>query len=307
LYKIELAKKRIFMQQYEDLLRKILETNEQTTDRTGEGTLTLFGPQMEFDLQAGFPAVTTKQLAWKAMFSELLWFIEGSGDEKRLREILHGDKESTKPTIWTANAQAPYWLPKAQFEGDLGRVYGVQWRHWRKPVATGLVDAYGEPLYKMIEVDQLANLIHDIKNNSDSRRLILNAWNVGEIDQMALPPCHVFSQFKVINGTLHCKMYQRSADFFLGVPFNIASYALFTHMLAQVCDLKAGKLVHTFGDAHIYLNHIDAVKEQLSRKAYALPTLYLNPEIRNIDDFTMNDAKLIDYQHHPAIKAPMAV
>lgn len=307
MYKIELAKKRIFMQQYEDLLRKILETNEQTTDRTGEGTLTLFGPQMEFDLQAGFPAVTTKQLAWKAMFSELLWFIEGSGDEKRLREILHGDKESTKPTIWTANAQAPYWLPKAQFEGDLGRVYGVQWRHWRKPVATGLVDAYGEPLYKMIEVDQLANLIHDIKNNSDSRRLILNAWNVGEIDQMALPPCHVFSQFKVINGTLHCKMYQRSADFFLGVPFNIASYALFTHMLAQVCDLKAGKLVHTFGDAHIYLNHIDAVKEQLSRKAYALPTLYLNPEIRNIDDFTMNDAKLIDYQHHPAIKAPMAV
>lgn len=295
------------MQQYEDLLRKILETNEQTTDRTGEGTLTLFGPQMEFDLQAGFPAVTTKQLAWKAMFSELLWFIEGSGDEKRLREILHGDKESTKPTIWTANAQAPYWLPKAQFEGDLGRVYGVQWRHWRKPVATGLVDAYGEPLYKMIEVDQLANLIHDIKNNSDSRRLILNAWNVGEIDQMALPPCHVFSQFKVINGTLHCKMYQRSADFFLGVPFNIASYALFTHMLAQVCGLKAGKLVHTFGDAHIYLNHIDAVKEQLSRKAYALPTLYLNPEIRNIDDFTMNDAKLIDYQHHPAIKAPMAV
>jgi thymidylate synthase len=295
------------MQQYEDLLRKILETNEQTTDRTGEGTLTLFGPQMEFDLQDGFQAVTTKQLAWKAMFSELLWFIEGSGDEKRLREILHGDKHSPKPTIWTANAQAPYWLPKSQFEGDLGRVYGVQWRHWHKAVKTGLVDAYGEPLYRMEEVDQLANLIHDIKHNADSRRLILNAWNVGEIDQMALPPCHVFSQFKVINGTLHCKMYQRSADFFLGVPFNIASYALFTHMLAQVCGLKAGKLVHTFGDAHIYLNHIDAVKEQLSRKAYPLPQLYLNPDIKNIDDFTMNDAKLINYQHHPAIKAPMAV
>lgn len=281
------------MKEYNDALKFILENGVKSEDRTGEGTLSYFGYQMRFDLSKGFPAVTTKKLAWKAMLSELIWFIEGSGDEKRLREILHGDRNSPKPTIWTANAEASYWKPKAQFDGDLGRVYGVQWRSWQG--ADGKV------------YDQLQQLIHDLKNNPYSRRHILTAWNVAELNQMALPPCHTFSQFYVRNGKLSCQMYQRSADFFLGVPFNIASYALFTHMLAQVCGLEVGEFVHTFGDAHIYLNHLDAVKEQLSREPYDLPTLKINPEIKNIEDFTMNDFELINYKHHEAIKAPMAV
>jgi len=281
------------MKEYNDALRFILENGVKSEDRTGEGTLSYFGYQMRFDLSKGFPAVTTKKLAWKAMLSELIWFIEGSGDEKRLREILHGDRNSPKPTIWTANAEASYWKPKAQFDGDLGRVYGVQWRSWQG--ADGQV------------YDQLKQLIHDLKNNPYSRRHILTAWNVAELNQMALPPCHTFSQFYVRNGKLSCQMYQRSADFFLGVPFNIASYALFTHMLAQVCGLEVGEFIHTFGDAHIYLNHIDAVNEQLAREPFALPTLKINTEIKNIEDFTMNDFELLNYKHHEAIKAPMAV
>jgi thymidylate synthase len=281
------------MKEYHKALRFILEKGVKSEDRTGEGTLSYFGYQMRFDLSNGFPAVTTKKLAWKAIVSELLWFIEGSGDEKRLREILHGDRNSSKPTIWTANAEANYWKPKAKFEGDLGRVYGVQWRSWKG--ADGIV------------YDQLKQLIHDLKTNPYSRRHILTAWNVAELSQMALPPCHTFSQFYVRNGKLSCQMYQRSADFFLGVPFNIASYSLFTHMLAQVCDLEVGEFIHTFGDAHIYLNHIEAVNEQLKRNPYKLPTLKINSNIKNIEDFTINDFELLNYKHHEAIKAPMAV
>jgi len=281
------------MKEYNDALKFILENGVKSEDRTGEGTLSYFGYQMRFDLSKGFPAVTTKKLAWKAMVSELLWFIEGSGDEKRLKEILHGDRNSTKGTIWTANAEANYWKPKAEFEGDLGRVYGVQWRSWQG--ADGQV------------YDQLKQLINDLKNNPYSRRHILTAWNVAELDKMALPPCHTFSQFYVRNGKLSCQMYQRSADFFLGVPFNIASYSLFTHMLAQVCGLEVGEFVHTFGDAHIYLNHLDAVNEQLQITPYELPELKMNKEVKDIEKFTMNDFELINYKHHDAIKAPMAV
>lgn len=281
------------MKEYNEALKFILENGVKSEDRTGEGTLSYFGYQMRFDLSKGFPAVTTKKLAWKSVVSELLWFIEGSGDEKRLREILHGDRNSTKPTIWTANAEASYWLPKSKFEGDLGRVYGVQWRSWQGMDGN--------------TYDQLTQLIQDLKNNPYSRRHILTAWNVAELNNMALPPCHTFSQFYVRNGKLSCQMYQRSADFFLGVPFNIASYALFTHMLAQVCGLEVGEFIHTFGDAHIYLNHLDAVNEQLSREAFPLPTLKINKEVSDIEQFSMADFELVDYKHHQAIKAPMAV
>lgn len=281
------------MQQYHNALQHILDNGEIRQDRTGEGTISVFGYSMRFDLKKGFPAITTKKLAWKPVVSELLWFIEGSTDERRLAEILYGSRDDKHKTIWTANAQAPYWKPKAKFEGDLGKVYGYQWRSWHKSDGTA--------------IDQLAKLIEDLKNNPYSRRHILTAWNVAELDDMALPPCHTFSQFYVNNGKLSCQMYQRSADFFLGVPFNIASYALLTHMIAQVCGLEVGEFIHTFGDAHIYLNHVDAVKEQLQRTEFELPTLQLNPDIKNIDDFTMTDIELVNYQHHAAIKAPMAV
>ncbi len=297
------------MKQYNDALKFILENGVKSEDRTGEGTLSYFGYQMRFDLQKGFPAVTTKKLAWKAVLSELLWFLEGSGDERRLAEILHGSREARtengvlKPTIWTDNANAPYWKPKAKFEGDLGRVYGVQWRSWK----TGRKQWISSSESEEVVIDQIANLIHDLKTNPYSRRHILTAWNVAELDQMALPPCHTFAQFYVRNGKLSCQMYQRSADFFLGVPFNIASYSLLVHMLAQVCDLEVGEFVHTFGDAHIYLNHIDAVKEQLAREPYDLPTLKMNKDVKDINGFKMEDFELVNYKHHPSIKAPMAV
>jgi thymidylate synthase len=217
-----------------------------------------------------------------------LWFIEGSGDERRLAEILHGSRDIERSTIWTGNAQAAYWTPKAKYDGDLGRVYGVQWRDWRG-------------------VDQLSNLIEGIKKDPNGRRHILTAWNVDELDQMALPPCHVLAQFYVSNGKLSCHMYQRSVDVFLGLPFNIASYALLTHMIAQVCDLKVGELVISTGDTHIYSNHIEQVKEQLSREEYPLPILFLDPKIKNIDKFLMDDILLFDYQSHGTIKADMAV
>lgn len=291
------------MKQYNDALKFILENGERSEDRTGEGTLSYFGLQMRFNLQEGFPAVTTKKLAWKSMVSELLWFLEGSSDERRLAEILHGTRDDSKTTIWTDNANAPYWKPKATFKGDLGRVYGVQWRSWN----TGRKKWTSSSESEDIIVDQIATLIHDLKHNPYSRRHMLTAWNVAELDQMALPPCHTFSQFYVRNGKLSCQMYQRSADWFLGVPFNIASYALLTHMLAQVCDLQVGDFVHTFGDAHIYLNHIDAVKEQLQREPYPLPTLKMNTSVKDIDGFKMEDFELVNYKHHAAIKAPMAV
>lgn len=281
------------MQEYLNGLQHILDTGKIKTDRTGAGTKSVFGYQMRFNLSEGFPAVTTKKLAWKAVVSELLWFLEGSGDERRLCEILHGTRDVSKSTIWTENANADYWFPKAQYKGDLGRVYGVQMRSWLKPDGSTL--------------DQIQNLITGLKKDPSGRRHLVINYNPGEIDQMALPPCHVLFQFDVTDGKLSCQMYQRSADTFLGVPFNIASYSLLTHMVAHVCDLEVGDFVHTFGDFHIYLPHIDIVQEQLSRKPLELPKLWLNPEVKDITKFTMDDCKLIGYRHHPALKAEMMV
>jgi len=305
------------MKQYHDLLEYILKNGEEKDDRTGVGTISTFGHQLRFDLRLGFPAITTKKLAWKSCVGELLWFIEGSSDERRLAQITHGTKDGTV-TIWTPNALAPYWKPKANFEGDLGRVYGVQWRHWRsvkKREADGAFkDSFGVS-YRRIgndveikEIDQLKLLIEGIKTDPNGRRHILNAWNVGELDQMALPPCHVMSQFYVNkNRELSCHMYQRSVDVFLGLPFNIASYALLTHMIAQVCNLKVGELIISTGDTHIYKDHIEQVKEQLSRQEYPLPTLMLTHDIKDISQFTMNDIYLDNYQSHGPLKATMAV
>lgn len=275
-------------QPYLDALRNIRENGVDRGDRTGTGTRALFGLQMRFDMREGFPAITTKKLAFKAVKSELLWIIEGSGDDNRLKELNGSEK-----TIWTANATADYWTPKAAFPGDLGRVYGVQWRAWKKPDGT--------------TVDQLAEVIEKIKTNPNDRRLIVTAWNPGELDQMALPPCHMFFQFFVANGELSLLMHQRSCDMFLGVPFNIASYSLLLHMVAQATGLKAREFVHSLGDAHIYMNHFDAVKEQLSRSPLPAPTLWLNPDVKDIDAFTMDDIKLENYQSHDTIKAAMAV
>jgi thymidylate synthase len=289
-------------QTYLDALQNILDNGEDRPDRTGVGTRGIFGMQLRFNLQDGFPAITTKKLAWRAVVSELLWFIEGSNDERRLAEILHGSRDTDKSTIWTANASAEYWANKKlrRHPGDLGRIYGVQWRRWRKPLIR---------INKVVlqNYDQLMELINGIKTDPHSRRHIITAWNPGELEIMALPPCHMMSQFYVSNGKLSCQMYQRSADMFLGVPFNIASYALFTHMIAQVCGLKVGDLIITIGDAHIYQNHFEQVKEQLSRKPLPLPELWLNPPVTDITKFTMDDVQLFNYQSHEAIKAPMAV
>lgn len=287
---------------YLETLRNILENGSDRPDRTGVGTRSLFGVQMKFDLTKGFPAITTKKLAWRAVVSELLWFIEGSGDENRLKEILHGSRYSDKKTIWSDNASADYWVKKKlqRHPGDLGRVYGVQWRRWRKPLIR---------INKVVlqNHDQLLELIDGIKNDPYSRRHIITAWNPGELDLMALPPCHMMAQFYVDNGKLSCQMYQRSADFGLGIPFNIASYALFTHMIAQVCKLEAGELTIVVGDAHIYNNHVAQIKEQLTRKPLELPKLKLNPNISVITDFKMEDINLVDYKHHEPIKMDMAV
>ena len=292
------------MKQYLDSLQHILDNGKIKEDRTGVGTIALFGHQMRFDLSKGFPAVTTKRLAFKACLSELLWFIEGSGDEHRLREILHGSEAPNKTTIWTANAEADYWKPKARYQGDLGRVYGVQWRKWQNG-KTEWNPNMGMPV--PVEIDQLTNLIEEIKTNPTSRRLILTAWNPGEIENMALPPCHCFAQFFVQDNKLSCQLYQRSCDMFLGVPFNIASYSILTHMIAQVCDLEVGEFVWTGGDCHIYQNHVEQVKEQLTRQPKELPTLWLNPDIKSIDNFTMSDVIIQDYDPMDSIKAEMAV
>lgn len=299
------------MKQYHDLLEDILKNGEVKDDRTGVGTISVFGRHLRFDLNTGFPAITTKKLAWKACVGELLWFIEGSNDERRLAEITHGTKEGTV-TIWTPNALAPYWKSKAKFEGDLGRVYGVQWRHWNKyneELDFGPAHKGGNRLaVDRTEVDQLLNLIEGIKKDPNGRRHILSAWNVAEMDQMALPPCHVMSQFYVNKDKkLSCHMYQRSVDVFLGLPFNIASYALLTHLIAQVCDLRVGELIISTGDTHIYNDHIEQVKEQLTRDILAAPVLVLNPEIKDITKFTMKDINLLNYTSHGPIKANMAV
>jgi thymidylate synthase len=282
------------MQLYLDLLKDILENGEDKDDRTGVGTLSVFSRQLRFDLRKGFPAVTTKKLAWKSCVGELLWFIEGSSDERRLAEITHGSRDGTV-TIWTPNALASYWKSKAKFEGDLGRVYGVQWRDWRTHTDSK-------------HIDQLSNLIKGLIEDPNGRRHILSAWNVGELDQMALPPCHIMSQFYVNkNRELSCHMYQRSVDVFLGLPFNIASYALLTHLIAHHCGYKVGELVISTGDTHIYKNHIEQVKEQLTRKPLPLPTLMLPVGKKDIFTMTMNDIHLEGYTSHGSIKAEMAV
>lgn len=273
------------MKQYLNLLQDVLENGDDRVDRTGVGTRALFGKTMRFRMADGFPVVTTKKFAFKSMVAELIWFLKGSSDVKELQAMgCH---------IWDANAEAPYWKPKAKFEGDLGRVYGVQWRFWQKPDGT--------------TVDQIKDVIERIKKSPADRRLVVTAWNPGELDQMALPPCHMFFQFFVRQGELSLAMYQRSCDMFLGVPFNISSYSLLLHMMAQVTGLKPGEFVHILGDTHIYHSHYEQVKEQLRRMPYPLPKLWLNPEIKDIEKFTLDDIKLLDYQCHPSIKAEMAV
>lgn len=275
------------MKIYNDILKKIMDNG---VDRAGRNATTraLFAIPMRFNLENGFPAVTTKKLAFKAVKGELLWFLEGSSDDNRLKEIMGSDH-----TIWTDNANSDYWKPKAKFEGDLGRIYGVQWRNWQTP--DGRV------------IDQLKNAIEKLKTNPSDRRIIVSAWNPGEIDDMALPPCHMFFQFFAAEGKLSLHMVQRSCDMFLGVPFNIASYSLLLSMVAQIVGMKPYECVLTLNDAHIYHEHFDAVKEQLSREPLPLPYLKLNPEIKDIDKFTMEDIALENYQSHPSIKAPMIV
>ena len=298
------------MKQYHEALAHVLENGKNKTDRTGVGTRSVFGYQMRFNLQEGFPAVTTKKLAWRAVVSELLWFLEGSGDERRLAEILHSTKDPDKKTIWTANAEADYWTPKANYKGDLGRVYGVQWRSWRKYIEQkdiGPAHLGGTRIATdRINVDQIQQLIDGIKKDPSGRRHIISAWNPAELDQMALPPCHVMAQFDVTDGRLSCQLYQRSCDMFLGVPFNIASYSLLTHIIAKECNLKVGDFIWTGGDCHIYNNHIDAVNEQLVRTPKQLPTLFIT-EGKKIADYIVDDFILDNYNPDPAIKADMAV
>ncbi|MEZ4720538.1 MAG: thymidylate synthase [Flavobacteriales bacterium] len=264
------------MQQYHQLLRHILDNGTKKEDRTGVGTISSFGYQMRFDLNAGFPVLTTKKLHLRSIIHELLWFLQGDTNIAYLKE--------NGVSIWDE------WADK---DGNLGPVYGYQWRSWPTPDGG--------------HVDQVSNLIHQLKNNPDSRRHIISAWNVGEIQNMALPPCHCLFQFYVADGKLSCQLYQRSADVFLGVPFNIASYALLTMMIAQVCDLKLGDFVHTFGDVHLYSNHIEQAHLQLERDFRPLPTMQINPLVKDIFSFNFDDFKLENYDPHPHIKAPVAV
>ena len=263
------------MKQYLDLLQHVVENGVEKNDRTGTGTFSVFGYQMRFNLQDGFPLLTTKKVHLRSIIHELLWFLKGDTNVKYLRD--------NKVSIWDE------W---ADEKGDLGPVYGHQWRSW---------DAGDH------SIDQIKEVIETIKNNPDSRRMIVSAWNVGQLDEMRLPPCHLLFQFYVVNGTLSCQLYQRSADIFLGVPFNIASYALLTMMIAQVTGLKPGEFIHTLGDAHIYLNHLEQVKLQLSRDLKPLPCMVINPKVTDIDDFVYDDFKLEGYDPHPPIKASVAV
>ncbi len=264
------------MRQYKELLQRVLDEGVTKEDRTGTGTLSVFGHQMRFDLQNGFPLLTTKKLHLKSIIHELLWFIKGSTNNNTLKE--------KGVRIWNE------WANK---DGDLGHIYGYQWRSWPTPEGK--------------QIDQISEVVHAIKTNPDSRRLIVSAWNVGELDKMNLPPCHLLFQFYVADGKLSCHLYQRSADIFLGVPFNIASYALLTLMMAQVTNLEPGDFVHTLGDSHIYLNHLEQVKLQLTRAPRHLPTMTINPDVKSIDDFKYEDFKLSDYDPHPHIKGQISV
>jgi thymidylate synthase len=264
------------MKQYLDLMRHVREHGVRKEDRTGTGTLSVFGYQMRFDLAAGFPVVTTKKLHLRSIIHELLWFLSGETNIRYLKE--------NGVSIWDEWADA---------EGNLGPVYGSQWRSW--PTADGR------------RIDQLSEVVEQIRNNPDSRRLIVSAWNVGEIEHMALPPCHAFFQFYVAEGRLSCQLYQRSADIFLGVPFNIASYALLTRMIAQVTGLEAGEFIHTLGDAHLYSNHLEQTDLQLNREPRPLPRMRINPEVKDLFAFRFEDFELLDYDPHPHIKAPVAV
>ncbi|MAM55968.1 MAG: thymidylate synthase [Salinicola sp.] len=264
------------MRPYLDLMQRVLDSGVEKADRTGVGTLSVFGHQMRFDLGEGFPLVTTKKLHLRSIIHELLWFLRGDTNVAYLHEH--------NVSIWDEWADA---------DGDLGPVYGYQWRSWPTPDGG--------------HIDQIARLVEQIRRNPDSRRHIVSAWNPALVDEMALPPCHALFQFYVANGALSCQLYQRSADIFLGVPFNIASYALLTHMIAQVCGLQPGEFVHTLGDAHLYLNHLDQARLQLSREPLALPTLKLNPSIDDLFDFRFEDIAIEGYESHPSIKAPIAV
>ena len=264
------------MKQYLELMRHVKETGNVRTDRTGTGTTSVFGYQSRYDLSEGFPLITTKKAHLRSIIHELLWFLKGDSNIAYLKE--------NGVSIWDE------W---ADENGELGPVYGVQWRSWPTPEGD--------------HIDQISQVIEQIKNTPDSRRIIVNAWNVGLVNQMALPPCHVMFQFYVADGKLSCQLYQRSADIFLGVPFNIASYALLTMMVAQVCNLEVGEFIHTLGDAHLYSNHMEQVDTQLAREPYPLPTLKINPEINDIFGFTYEDFELIDYKCHPHIKAAVAV
>ena len=264
------------MRQYLDLMQHVLSNGTKKSDRTGTGTLSVFGAQLRFDLNAGFPLLTTKKVHLKSIIHELLWFLKGDTNVKYLKDNGVG--------IWDEWADA---------QGNLGPVYGYQWRSWPAPDGS--------------HIDQISQTLDLIRKNPDSRRMIVSAWNVADLDQMALMPCHAFFQFYVANGKLSCQLYQRSADIFLGVPFNIASYALLTMMIAQVCGLKLGDFVHTFGDTHLYMNHLEQAREQLSRQPRKIPTMRLNPAVKNLFDFTYTDFTLENYDPHPLIKAPIAV
>lgn len=299
---------------YQNCLQEIMDFGTDKDDRTGVGTRSVFGMQQRYELKYGFPAVTVKKLAWKAVVGELLWFLEGSTDERRLAELTFGKNRKEligKQTIWTANADVQGKQLKyrnTDTHKELGPVYGYQWRKW------DYYEYHGNDEYSIIHKDQILNLIHDIKTNPNSRRLILSAWNVVDIPYMSLPPCHVMSQFMVIDGKLSCLMYQRSMDAGLGQSFNVASYALLTHLIARECNLEVGDFVHSIGDAHVYKNHFDGIKEILSREPYPAPTLRIDDDFDLMDrlnnGFQLDDVNsfhLDNYQSHPAVKMEMAV